>query len=99
METLVHADIFFFVTVILEIVLGILFTVVLVYLIKIMRDVDRLNKKIQEEVNDIIDDVHHARETIKNEGIIVKHVMKYVMGLVYKKASKLKKIKKHLTEE
>ncbi len=97
--SLVHADIFFLITTITEVVVGIALTVALVYVIKILRDVDKLNKRLQIEANEILDDVHDFRQKIKSEGVIVRHVMKYVMGLVYKTGKRVGKIKKNLTEE
>lgn len=68
MTTLIHADIFFFVTTIVVFFVGIAATVALVYLVFILKDIKELSKNIQEEGNEIVRDVHEFREKVKEQG-------------------------------
>jgi len=68
MDTLIHADIFFFVTTIVVIVLGIFLAVILFYVIRILHSVDILSKQVQEEGSEIVKDVREFREKVKEQG-------------------------------
>ncbi len=67
MQTLIHADIFFFVTTIIEVLVAIVFLIVLVYIAIILSDIRELSRTIKKEGAEIIDDVHVFREEIKEE--------------------------------
>ncbi len=67
-QSFIHADIFFFVTTILAIVLGVLLAIVLAYTIKILRDIDRFQKKVSQGTGEIIEDIKVIKNDIINEG-------------------------------
>ncbi len=68
MESLIKSDIFFFITTICIVLITILFVVILIYLIRVFKNIDFLSKKIKEEGEEIINDVHNARINLKAEG-------------------------------
>jgi 5-bromo-4-chloroindolyl phosphate hydrolysis protein len=77
MDTLIHADIFFFITTIAVIIISIILGVVLYYLIKILKNVRDITESVKEETNLIRKDIQDARENIKIEGFKLKHLISF----------------------
>lgn len=75
MDTLIHADIFFFVTTIVVIMVGLLFIVALIYLIKILYSVKRIAEEVRDETILFREDVHELRDSIKREGFKLKNLL------------------------
>ncbi len=71
METLVKADLFFFVTTIAVIIGSILIAVIFVYVIRILRNVTHVTERVVEESDRIIEDVEVLRSNVKKKGIIL----------------------------
>ena len=69
MDSLIHADIFFFVTTIAVIVAVIVLGVVAFYVIKILRDVVSVMKIVKAETEAVQNDVESARRYIKTKGV------------------------------
>ncbi|MEI6478875.1 MAG: hypothetical protein WCO18_01135 [bacterium] len=65
MESLIKSDVFFFVTTICVVLITILFAVILIYLIRVFKDIDFLSKKIKQEGEEIINDAHNIRMDLK----------------------------------
>ena len=78
MESILKADIFFFITSVAVILLVVLLTVILVYLIKIMKDAREVTRKLSEETNAILDDVHRLREFLHSEGDKIKKFTEFL---------------------
>ena len=68
MDTLVQADIFFFITTIAIVVVTIAILIALFFFIQILRDVRYTSKRIREETDKIVSDVGDLREFVKREG-------------------------------
>ena len=68
MNTLIKADIFFFITTIAIVLLTVVAIVVAIYVVRILRDIKNLSEKVKIEGGEIIDDVKSARKNIKQEG-------------------------------
>jgi hypothetical protein len=68
MSTLVHADIFFFVTTIVVVIVGIAFTVALIYLVKVLSDIKSITGQVKEETILFRQDIGELRNDIKREG-------------------------------
>jgi len=81
METLIKADLFFFITTIVVMVLGAFLTVAAIYLIKILRELKNITTRVKEETDEIIDDAHEFRENIKKEEVRMSFFSK-LMGAV-----------------
>lgn len=77
MRTLIHADIFFFVTSIFVVVSTIVLAIAGIYFILILRDMKEISRKIKVEGEEIIDDVKELREKIKEEGIGLRSLGKF----------------------
>lgn len=67
METLLKADIFFFISTIAVIVLVIVFTVLLVYLILILRNIFYISNLIKKESNEVVKDISDFRSSVRVE--------------------------------
>lgn len=61
-------DIFFFITTMIVVVLGIFWAIVLYYIIKIVRSINRIVAKVQKEVDEISEDFSVMKKEVK-EGI------------------------------
>jgi hypothetical protein len=92
-ETLIHADIFFFVTTILAIVLGIGIAVALFYIIRILRAIDFISKEVKGETVEIIEDVRTFRTSMKEDGVRMGHFLALFKSLFRRTHGK--KINKH----
>jgi len=87
MKTLIHADIFFFITSVFVVVLTIVLAVAGVYFILILRDMKDISRKVKIEGGEIINDVKELRERIEEEGAGLRSLGK-MFGLFSKKRKK-----------
>jgi len=69
MDSIVKSEIFFFITSIAVIVLSVGAAVVLVYAIRVLRDVDHVAKLVRDESDLIAKDVSQLRESAEKEGV------------------------------
>lgn len=67
METLIQANIFFFITSIVMIVVGVLATVLLVYMIKLVRDIYIITEAVRDEMVAVIDDIETFRKDVHDK--------------------------------
>ena len=67
MQTLIHADAFFFITTVAVILVTLVAVVILVYIVFILKDIRDLSRTIKREGTEIIEDVHVFREEVKEE--------------------------------
>ena len=81
MDTLIHADIFFFVTTIAVIVVTIAFTVALVYLIKVLMDIKEISEQVRQETVLFREDLQGLRSEIKQKGFQVKSFVSFFQNL------------------
>jgi F0F1-type ATP synthase membrane subunit a len=77
MESLIHADIFFFVTTILVVVLTGALIVVSVYVVRILRDMKDISQKVKNESEKIVGDIDNLRDKIKEEGVGLRSLGKF----------------------
>ncbi len=82
MNTLIHADIFFFVTTICVAVLTILIIVAWIYVIRILANVRSLTEKARVEGEFIIEEVGRLREKIHNERFGFRALYKFVRRII-----------------
>jgi hypothetical protein len=86
MDTLIHANIFFFISSIALVLVSVGIIIALVYVIRILRNVSAVSEKVKEESGEIIDDLKSLRGTIKQEGFKLKY-----FGTFFKRLLKIKK--------
>jgi len=88
METLIHADIFFFVSTIALVLIAIALIVVLIYIIKILRTVSAVSDRVKEESSEIIDDLKTLRTSIKQEGVRLSFIKQFFNKIFGRRKSK-----------
>jgi hypothetical protein len=91
MDTLIHADIFFFVTTIVVVIVGIALTVALVYLVKVLSDVKAITKQVKEETILLREDIGELRGDIKKEGFRAERFFMFIKNLFKKTNTRSKK--------
>jgi hypothetical protein len=79
-ESLIHADIFFFISTITLVILSIGFGVALFYVIRILRDAREIADKIKTESGEIVADSRRLRAALRDEGVKWRHVISLVRG-------------------
>ena len=85
MNTLIHADLFFFVTTIVVVVVGIAFTIALVYLAKVLSDIKAVTQQVKEETILFREDIKELRSDIKKEGFRAERLFMFFRNF-FKKA-------------
>jgi hypothetical protein len=85
MDTLIHADIFFFITTIAVVVGAILVSVILIYLIMIFRDLKSISSTVKQETELIAMDIDEAREHIKKQGADFGSIFKFLKRIFKRK--------------
>ena len=82
MQTLVHADIFFFISSIALIVLSILLSIALYYAIGVLRAVREVSSRLKRASADIEHDLQLLRSQVKAEGQRVKGMADLFLGFI-----------------
>jgi uncharacterized membrane protein len=88
MDTLIHADIFFFVSTIALIVLSIGALIALIYIIRILRNVTHVSDKVKEESDEILKDMRELRGNIKSEGFSFRRLGRFFGKMFRSRKSK-----------
>lgn len=74
-ESLIHADVFFFISTIALVVLSIGFGIALFYVIRILRDAGEIADKFKAESGEIVADSKRLRAALRDEGVKWGHVI------------------------
>ncbi len=80
MESLIHADIFFFISTIALVVLSIGVLIVIIYLIRILHNVREVSQRVREEGDEIVGDIRSFRMALREEGLKWKIVVGLIRG-------------------
>ena len=78
-------NIFFFVTTVAVILLTLLLAVLIIYIIKISRDIKYISQKAKSETDLIAQDLSDLRENVKNKGAKMKYFWSFFNNLRKKK--------------
>jgi len=99
MSSLVHADVFFFVSTIALVVLSVGIAIGLYYAINILRDVREVSRRIRKASVDIERDIEALRTQVKSEGQKVKGIADMILGFIMRRlAPKMPRRKKPIVE-
>ncbi len=90
-ESLIHADIFFFISTIALVLISIAVIVASVYVIKILRNVKEMTDKMNAESSEIISDLKKLRANLRDEGVKWKHVADLTRNFFVRKGKAVKK--------
>lgn len=93
MDTLIHADIFFFVTTIAIVVVALLWVIALIYLIKVLNRIKNIAEQVRDETILFREDIHGLRDSIQREGFKVKHLFNFGYDFFKKHVGKKSKEK------
>ena len=80
MDTIIHADIFFFITSIFVIVLTIGSALAFIYIIPALKDIRELSATAKKEGEKIAEDIEGIRSTVKEKGAKVKSIFDYFLS-------------------
>ena len=83
-------DIFFFITSAAVVLLGLLAAIILVYFIKISRDIRYISKKAKSEADFIAQDLSDLRQNLKGKGAGLKHFWSFFNAMSKKRSSRSK---------
>jgi predicted Holliday junction resolvase-like endonuclease len=78
-------DFFFFVTTLAVVILTLLLAVLIIYIIKISRDIKYISQKAKSEADLIAQDLSDLRENVKNKGAKMKYFWSFFNNLRKKK--------------
>jgi len=92
METLFKADIFFFITSIAIVVIGMFLIVFFIYIIRILRDVKTIVHRAKRESELIAEDIAEFRTTLRQEGTKLKHIMNFLKKIGGRTSKNKKKV-------
>ena len=81
MDTLIHADIFFFIATIWMIIISVIFVVILWNIARILNDARHISRKIREGSDVVSEDLREWHAAIREEGANAKHLWKYFKNL------------------
>lgn len=91
MDTLIHADIFFFITSIAVILVTSALVVVLIYLIQILKDFKQVSHRVKEETGLLSQDLAQLRSEIRKEGMKLKHFADFFSRITSRKKGRAQK--------
>ncbi len=94
MDSLLKADIFFFVTTVVVVVIAVFVVILLVYLVKIVRLVRDMSERVKREADAITNDVSQVREGLKKGDITAEDVGGYVKDFFTTRKGRKSKTKK-----
>ncbi len=77
MDEFLKLDIFFFVTTIAVVIITALLAILIIYLVKISKDVKYITKKAREEADLISEDLSDLRDDIKAKGFKPKYLLSF----------------------
>lgn len=88
MESIIKADIFFFITSMAIVIFTIGMIIAMVYIIRILNDMKRISKTILKESDKFAGDMDSLRETIKSEGAKAKTIANFFLKLFARRRKK-----------
>lgn len=90
MNTLIHADIFFFVTTIWVVIISAIFVIILWNVAYIVNDLRHISRKIREGSDVFAEDLHDLRTVIHTEGANAGKIWKYFKHLFSRRQNRKK---------
>lgn len=99
MQSLIHADIFFFISTIALVVLSIGVLIVIIYLIRILHNVREVSDKVREEGDEFVKDARTFRLALREEGFKWKVVGGLIRGFFTTPLTRKKTKSKHSSKE
>lgn len=86
-DTLIHANIFFFITTIAVILITLLLILILVYVVKIVRAFSYIANTLKKESENVAEDIAELRGRVREETEKVSNLWKFATGFFLNKVS------------
>ena len=99
MTEIVHADIFFFITSLAVIIIGVGLTVVIYYSILILRDVRAILQKVRKTSDELAEDFEEVRAEIKKTGMRVRTIFELALTFLTLRIPKVRPKQKVKTKD
>lgn len=90
-ESLIHADIFFFISTIALVLISAAIIVASVYAIRILKNIKEVTDKINAESTELVADLKKLRANLRDEGVKWKHVADLARNFFVRKGKSVKK--------
>lgn len=87
-ESLIHADVFFFISTIALVVISVGLAIFLYYGIRIAQNVREISDKVKAESSELVADLKKLRFALRDEGVKWKHVVDLVRGFFVRTSEK-----------
>lgn len=84
MDTLIKADVFFFITTIAVVLLAILFIIVLIYIIRILNDMKYISRRLKKESDLVSEDIAELRAQMRRGGFKLRNLITFFSN-IYKR--------------
>jgi hypothetical protein len=94
MDTLIHADVFFFITSVAVVLVSIATIIITVYLVGILSDVKHMSREWKKENEHFIRDARSFRDAVRDEGMKWKHIADAIHSFIEKFIAPKKSSKK-----
>ena len=91
MDTLMNANIFFFVTTIAVVVVTLLLAVALIYLVMALNRIKNIAEQVRDETILFREDIHGLRESVQREGFKMKSLFDFGYNFFKKRIGKKSK--------
>lgn len=90
MNDFIQMDIFFLVTTVAVIFVGVMITTALFYVIRILRSVERITQNVSEESDLIREDISHLRARVRADGFAWRHVAQFWKAFADRRGKRVK---------
>lgn len=97
-QTLIHADIFFYVTTIAVVVIGVILAFCLFYLLRIIKDASDIARKFRREADKVVADLDSVREHVKDR-VSVSAILGFLSGFLRGQTKAKSTRTRHKTEK
>ena len=91
MNDFLKMDVFFIVTTAVVLILGVMSIIALYYVIRMLQNVGRITRNAANESDEIRTDIALLRNKLREEGMKVKYLVDFFLGMKGHKESKTKK--------
>jgi hypothetical protein len=88
-ESLIHADVFFFIATIAFVIISVGIIIALSYAIRILKIAKDISERVRSESLEILAEVKTLRHALRDEGLKWKHVIDLVRGFFVRKGKKI----------
>lgn len=92
MSEFLKMDIFFVVTTVVAVVVGVFLVIALYYLVRILKNVDHLAQNISTESDNVKEDLLLLRTRLREEGTKLKHFSDFFAGIARRKQARKKTV-------